>query len=94
MDFSILIHPSKWCAPAVIYALLTVASVALVLTVAGALGPLPAGISKWGLAAMWLISVIIMMYIMLYLCQVGYEWAAWVLLLLPVGVTLWQKLRQ
>jgi hypothetical protein len=91
MDLSILVQPSRWCAPVVIYALLALAGAILIATVAGALGPKISGMSKLGLVAFWLVSVVIMMYIMLYLCHEDLEWAAWLLLLLPIVVAAWHR---
>ena len=94
MDLSILIHPSRWCAPVVIYALLSLASLILLFTVAGIMEPILPNISKWAAVAIWAILVVIMMYIMLYLCAKNLEWVAWVILLLPVIAAVYQQLKK
>lgn len=96
MDLSILIQPSRWCAPVVIYALISVASVILILSMVGGMEPIMpvSGMSKWAAGAVWLLLFIAMMYLMLYLCQVNLQWVAWVILALPILVALWQQYKQ
>ena len=93
MEPSIIFHPNQWCTPVVIYALLAVAGVILVLVGAEQIpNPLPTS-SKVAFAIIWVVLTMIMMYIMLYLCEKGYEWGAWLILLLPLIIPLIQKLR-
>jgi hypothetical protein len=84
-----LLEPSKWCAPVVIQAVLSVMTIAVILFYAKL--ELSRGMTR-GLAAFLYMGVsVIVLYIMLYLCKNGMEWASWLLLLLPLILTLFQQ---
>lgn len=80
MDPSILLHPGKWCTPAVIYGLLSLVSVIIMIFVMGEIPNIP----KWKITLVVVALMAIMIYLMQYLCSVGLEWVSWVLLLLPI----------
>ena len=80
MDPSILLHPSKWCTPAIIYGLFSLAVVLILVFVMGAIPNIP----KWKITLLVVALMAIMIYLMQYLCSVGLEWVSWVLLLFPM----------
>lgn len=89
MNFHAILEPSTWCAPAVIYALFSL--IGLVMLIAG-LALVPLSMNKWILAAVWLAVSIIFMYLFLYLCSKGLNWVAWLLLLLPLILSIFSGL--
>ena len=81
-----LLEPSKWCAPMVIQAILSVMTIIIILVYSDL--KLKRGMSRPLAAFLYLCISIIVLYIMLLLCQNKMEWASWVLLLLPIIISL------
>lgn len=84
-----LFQPSKWCAPVVIQAILSVMTIAIILFYAKL--ELTGGMTRPLAAFLYFCVAAIILYLMLYLCERNLEWVSWVLLLLPVIVTIFTK---
>jgi hypothetical protein len=89
MDFSLLTRPSNWCFPAFIYALLVGYTIifTLVMDIKQKDGQLVSMKDKLMFALFELVSGIIVMYALLLLCKNGMDMVAWVILLLPIVVS-------
>jgi len=82
----VLFQPSKWCTPAVIQAILSVMTIVVILFYSSL--KLKSGMTRPLAAFLYFCVSVIIIYIMLYLCQNKLEWASWLLLLLPLIVSL------
>jgi fructose-specific phosphotransferase system IIC component len=90
MDFKLLTDPTRWCFPAFTYALITGYLIIVILSLEGRLpdGTKVTMKEKVLTALGTFIWGILMLYILLILCKNGYEMYAWLLLLIPLVLSL------
>ena len=80
---NILLHPTQWCTPAIIYAILFVASVVLLIITQNVSNE-----NKISLIVVSTAFAVLIINAMLASCQMGFEWLAWLILLLLFIVSL------
>src|SRR5437868_12394125 len=82
----VIFHPSRWCAPAVIQAIISIMTIAMILFYSRL--ELTQGMTRPLAAFLYLCISVILIYIMLYLCQNNLGWVSWLILLFPLIMAL------
>lgn len=78
MDPAIILHPSQWCTPAVIYAVFFLFSMVL-----GLMDDRKTFGERVANQLIYLVVGVATMYLLLVMCYFDMEWFAWMILLLP-----------